>query len=154
MSTPAKLFRRQRGAAIVETVVITPLLLFLIMLAAEVTNAFVDHNTLTKSARNGARYLASNGALGTTGLVVLTAQVINDTQNLVAFGNTAGTGTPVLPGLVAGDVQVIDLGSGRLEVTATYAYTGLLGGTLPSFGFGGDPNLSMNLQATVSMRAL
>lgn len=154
MSSGKKAGRRQRGAALVETIVITPLLLFLILLAAEVTNAFVDHNTLTKAVRNGARHLAGTAALGTTGIVVLTAEDISDTRNLVVFGNPAGLGSPVLPGLTAGDVQVIDLGNRRVQVTASFGYSGLLGGTLPNFGFGPDSSLSMNLQASVSMRAL
>ena len=154
MMANIKLRSRQRAAAVVETVVVSPLLLFLILLTAEVTNAFVDHNTLTKSTRNAARYVASNAALGTTGVVLLTATVVGETQNLAAFGNTAGTGTPVLPGLAPGNVQVLDIGNNRVQVTATYPYTGLLGGTLPAFGFGGDPSLVMNLQATVTMRAL
>ncbi len=145
---------RQHGAALVEAVVISPLLLFLILLTAEVTNAFVDHNTLSKSARNAARHLATNAVLGSTGTVLLTAQVTNDTRNLLVFGNTAGAGKSILPGLAVDNVQVLDLGNNYVQVTATYAYTGLLGGSLPTFNFGADSNLSMNLQATVAMRAL
>lgn len=145
---------RQRGVALVETVIMTPLLLFLILLTAEVTHAFVDHNTLSKSARNGARYLASNAALGTTGVIVLTAQKVSDTRNLVVFGNAAGTGSPILPGLTTGNVQVTDIGNKRVQVTATYPYSGILGDVLPTLGIGADINLVMNLQATVSMRAL
>ena len=154
MVSVPKIAALQRGAAVVETIVISPLLLFLVLLTAEVTNAFVDHNTLTKYARNGARYLAANALLGTTGGVMLSAGVINDTRNLVVFGNTAGSGDPILPGLAVGNVQVLDLGNNNVQVTATYAYTGLLGGSLPNFGFGPDSSLGMNLQATVAMRAL
>ena len=154
MSARIETARRQRGAALVETVVISPLLLFLILLTAEITHAFVDHNTLSKSARHASRYLAANAALGTTGTVMLTAQVVNDTRNLLVYGNIAGTGNSILPGLVPGNVQVLDVGTNHVQVTATYAYTGLLGGTLPSLGFCADPGLSMNLQATVTMRAL
>jgi Flp pilus assembly protein TadG len=154
MRTSFKTVSRQRGAAIVEAVVVAPALLFLILLTAEVTNAFVDHNTLSKAARNGARYLASNAAMGTTGVVSLSAQVVSSTQNMVVFGNVAGTGSPVLPGLAAGNVQVADLGNNVVQLTATYPYTGILGGSLPSFGFGADTSLELNLQATVSMRAL
>jgi Flp pilus assembly protein TadG len=144
----------QRGAAIVETVVVTPLLLFLVLLTAEITNAFVDHNTLTKYARHGVRYLAANAIQGTTGNILLSAPLIDQTRNLVVFGNTAGGGTPILPGLAVGNVQITDIGNDNVQVSATYAYTGLLGGSLPNFGFGPDSSLSMNLQATVAMRGL
>ncbi|MDH3931429.1 MAG: hypothetical protein OET16_04305, partial [Chromatiales bacterium] len=59
-----------------------------------------------------------------------------------------------LPGLTVGDIQVIDLGGNVIQLTASYAYTGILGATLPGFGFGSDGDLTHNLEATVSMRAL
>lgn len=145
---------KSRGAALAETVVITPLLLFIVILTAEVTNAYVDHNTLTKSARNGARYLASNAMLGTTGTVQLDADLINTTRNLVVFGNISGTGTSILPGLGVANVQVLDAGNNNVQISVNYPYTGLLGGTLPNFGFGANTDLGMTLEATVLMRAL
>ena len=146
--------KKQRGIAMVETIIVAPLLLFLVLLTAELTNAFVDHNTLSKATRNGARYLSANAALGTTGIVVLRPEVVDAARNLVVYGNEAGTGTPVLDGLTAANVQVLDLGGNNVQLTTIYAYSGLLGGTLPSFGYGSDIGLVMNLQATVSMRAL
>jgi hypothetical protein len=154
MTGPCITAIRQRGVALVETVIILPLLLFLIVLTAEVTNAFVDHNSLAKATRNAARYLAANALLGTTGNVLLTPVVTTETRNLLVFGNTAGAGTPILSGLSIADVQVLDIGGNNVQVSATYAYTGLLGGSLPSFGIGPNSNLSMNLRATVAMRAL
>jgi len=145
---------RQLGAVLVETVVVTPLLLFLILLTAEVTNAFVDHNTLSKSVRGAARYLAGVAILGTTGEVTLTAAKSLETRNLVVFGNTLGTGNAILPGLTVTDVQVADLGNNNIQVTADYSYSGLLGGTLPALGFGPDPSVAMTLQASVTMKGL
>jgi hypothetical protein len=146
--------RKQRGLALVETAVVSPVILFLLLIAAEVTNAFVDHNTLTKAARDGARYVAGNALLGTTGVVNLSAPVILRTRNLVVYGNIAGFGSPHLPGLAIGNVQVQNAGNNNIRVTVTYAYSGILGNSLPAFGFGGDPSLALNLSATVTMRAL
>jgi Flp pilus assembly protein TadG len=67
--------QQQRGAVLAETAVVLPLLIFLVLLTAEITNAFVDHNTLTKAVRNGARHVASNAVLGTTGVVQLQPQL-------------------------------------------------------------------------------
>lgn len=145
---------KQRGLALVETAIVSPVILFLLLIAAEVTNAFVDHNTLTKAARDGARYLAGNALLGTTGVVNLSAPVILRTRNLVVYGNAAGFGSPTLPGLAIGNVQVQDAGNNNIQVTVTYAYSGILGNSLPAFGFGSDPSLALNLSATVTMRAL
>ena len=146
--------KNQRGVAMVETMIVAPLLLFLVLLVAEITNAFVEHNTLSKATRNGARYLASNAALGTTGVVVLRPEVITAARNLVVYGNVAGSGSAVLNGLTPANVEILDLGNNNVQLTASYGYSGLLGGTLPSFGYGSDTSLVMNLQATVSMRAL
>jgi Flp pilus assembly protein TadG len=145
---------RQRGAALVETIIVSPLMLLLIVGTAEVTNAFVEHNTLTKATRNAARYLASNAILGTTGVVQLSDGLMAETRRLAVYGNLAGTGSPVLPGLTAADIQVLNLGDNNVQVTATFPYTGLLGGSLPGFGIGDGESLNVSLRATVIMRAL
>lgn len=154
MLVATNLRKRMQGVAVVETVVVTPLLLFLILVTAEITNAFVDHNTLTKSVRSGVRHLASNSILGTTGTVLLTLKATTETRNLVVYGNIAGAGSPILSGLSTANVQITELANDDIRVTASYPYTGLLGGTLPAFGFSGDIDLSLNLQATVTMKAL
>jgi Flp pilus assembly protein TadG len=146
--------KNQRGIAIVETVVTLPVILFLVLLCAEITNAFVDHNTLTKATRNAVRYLAENAIPGTTGVVDLQADTVTATRNLLVYGATAGGGTPILPGLAAGNVQVTDAGNNVVQVSVVYAYSGILGNSLPSLGFGADSNLAINLRATASMRAL
>ena len=84
--------KNQRGIAIVETVVTLPVILFLVILCAEITNAFVDHNTLTKATRNAVRYLAENAIPGTTGVVDLQADTVTETRNLLVYGATAGGG--------------------------------------------------------------
>lgn len=144
----------QRGTALVETVLVAPVLLLLLLASAEITQAWVEHNTLTKSARIAARHAAGLALQGTTGVAVLSPELVTATRNLVVFGNAAGTGSPILPGLVAGNVQVQDLGDGNIQVAVTYAYDGILGNVLPGFGFGSDGNLAMTLEATVTMRAL
>ena len=145
---------RQRGAILAETAVVLPLLIFLVVLTAEVTNAFVDHNTLTKAVRNGARHVASNAILGTKGVVLLQPQLITEAQNLVVYGNVSGGGTAIISGLAIGDVQVQDLGGDNIAVIASHSYSGILGPILPSFGFGADSSLTHTLSATVTMRAL
>lgn len=156
--TPKTHMRKSRshGAAIVEMVFVTPILLFLMLAIAEVSNLLVDHNTLTKAVRNGARYVASheNAYRGSTGVVVLGAAVQAETRNLIVYGNTAGTGTPVLPGLAPGDITITDAGGNNIQVTASHPVTGILGAILPNLVGGGGINLVHNLQATVTMRAL
>jgi Flp pilus assembly protein TadG len=144
----------QRGAVLVEMALVTPILLAMMLLTAELTRAFIDHNTLTKAVRNGARYLAANAYQGTTGIVNINATLSAEARNLVVYGNTAGLGTPVLAGLSAADITVTDVGADNIRVTAAYTISGILGPVLRSFSGGPDINMVHNLQATVTMRAL
>lgn len=146
--------KNQRGIAMVETVITLPVILFLVLVGAEITNAFVDHNTLTKAARNAVRHLANHAIPGTAGVVALEANVISETQNLLVYGNTTGAGTPILPGLAPANVQVANIGNNNVQVSVAYGYNGILGNTLAAFGFGPDSSLAMTLQASGSMRAL
>lgn len=145
---------RQRGAILAETTVILPLLALLVLAAAEVTNAYVEHNTLTKAVRNGARHVASNAVLGTTGVVLLQPKLITEAKNLVVYGNVSGTGTSIISGLAVNDVLVMDLGDDNIGVTVTFDYSGILGTILPGLGYGGDLNLFGTMSATVTMKAL
>ena len=144
----------QRGAVLAEMALVTPILLLMMLATAEVTRAFVDHNTLTKAVRNGARYVAANAFQGTTGVVFVSTALRAETQNLIVYGNTAGTGVPVLPGLTPADITIIDIGANNVRVSAAHAISGLLGPVLRSFHGGSDINMVHNLQATITMRAL
>lgn len=149
-----RLARKQRGVAMVEAVIVLPVLIFLMLAAAEVTNVFIQHNSLTKVVRDGARFMANNAILGSTGAVVLQAQFMDDARNIVVYGNTAGTGSPLVYGLQTSDVVITEVAPLVVEVTATYPYTGLLGAILPGVGGQGSTSLAFNLSATVSMRAI
>ncbi len=144
----------QRGAVLAEMALVTPILLLMMLATAEVTRAFVDHNTLTKAVRNGARYVAANAYQGTTGVVFVGAALRAETQNLIVYGNIAGTGAPVLPGLTPADITITDIGANNVQVSAAHAISGLLGPVLRSFHGGSDINMVHNLQATMTMRAL
>ena len=133
---------------------VTPILVFMMMATAEVSRAFIDHNTLTKSVRNAARHVASNAFQGTTGVVNVTAALRAEAQNLVVYGNLAGGGTPVLPGLTAANVTITAIGADNVQVTATHNISGLLGPVLRSFVGGSDIGMVFTLEATVTMRAL
>lgn len=145
--------KRQRGLALVETAIVLPLLLFIMLAAAELTNAFVQHNTLTKIVRDGARHAAGK-AMSNRVVFHLSPELVAETRHLVVYGNPAGTGAPILPNLTLDAVTVSDAGGEHVEVSVVYAYTGILGSVLPAFGFGPGHVLDMNLQASVRMRGL
>ena len=100
--TPSRMNKQQRGVAIIEFAIVLPILLMLVMGTAEFGRAFLQYNALTKTLRDGGRYVAAKAVKGSTGVVQINANVRTETSNLVTYGNVAGTGTPLLPGLVPG----------------------------------------------------
>lgn len=149
-----KLKRNQNGAAMVEMVVITPILLLLLLGVSELGKAFVQYNTLTKSVRDAARFVAAGALLGTTGTVLITPDLESAARNLVVYGNVAGNGSPQLPMLSPAHISISDAGNDMVLVQADYPYVPLTGPFLETFGYGDEPALGVTLTATVTMRAL
>lgn len=80
----------ERGVQLAELAIVLPILLILFAATAEFGRFFYEYTTLAKASRIGARYL-------------ITANVNNfeksQARNLVVYGNTAGTGSPLVEGL-------------------------------------------------------
>jgi Flp pilus assembly protein TadG len=138
---------------IVELVIVLPVLLLMMMAIAEMGRALYQYDALTKAVRDGARYAASNALAGSLGTVDLNG-VAAPTQNLVVFGNTAGTGSAVLPNLNTGSVLITNPADDLVSVEASYDYDPIFAPNLQTFGFGSTLDLTFTLQATVTMRAL
>jgi Flp pilus assembly protein TadG len=147
-------YQKQRGIAMTEFAIVLPVLLLLLFGITEVGRAIVRYNTLTKALQDGARYAAGEALLGTTGNVEVNAQLLAATRNVVVYGNTAGTGQPLLQNLQPSQIELIDAGGDQIRVDAVYPYTPLFGTVLPNFGLGSSINTSFVMQASVSMRAL
>lgn len=145
---------RERGTAIIEFAIVLPLLLFLMLATAEVGRLLSEYDTLNKAVRDAARYLAANALAGTTGVVSITPQLRTATINLAVNGNTTGSGSALLPGLAAGNINVTGLANGYVSVSAAYTYVPMLGASLPTFGLTAPMSLSLLLNATVVMRPL
>lgn len=154
MVMPAQYRRSERGLAIVEFAIAAPLLLLLLLATAELGRMLSQYDTLNKSVRDGARYLAANALGGTTGVVAITPAMQTATANLVVTGNVGGTGGTLLPNLTAANVTVVSLGNGYVSVAATYAYVPMVGARLPTFGLSAPISLAVNLTATQVMRPL
>jgi Flp pilus assembly protein TadG len=84
----------QRGTAIVEFALVLPLLLLLTMITTEFGRAIYQYNTIVKSLRDASRYLS----LQTPNTKIAEA------RNLLVFGNIAGTGPALVPGLSVSNV--------------------------------------------------
>ncbi len=145
---------RSKGVAIIEFIIVLPICLILIMATAEFGRAFLQYNTLTKSVRDGVRYVASNALVGSTGVVTINGTVQAQAQNLVVYGNTAGTGSAILPGLTTGAVTVASPGASNVSVSVAYPY-GSIFVFVPGFFYGGNTATNgFSLQAAITMRAL
>ena len=108
---------RQKGTAIVEFALILPLLLLLTMITTEFGRAIYQYNTIVKSLRQATRYLSLQTPNTKT----------TEAKNLVVFGNIAGTGTALVPGLTVAKVATPTwqlVGSDPLINTVTITVTG------------------------------
>lgn len=146
-------FRRdEQGVQLVELAIVLPILLLLFAGLAEFGRYFYEYSTLAKSARLGARYLASKSV--TSSKVDWKANA----KNIVVFGNTSGTGEAILPGLSVDNVDVQYIG-GTTGVPDTVKVS-IVNYTHESlFDIGGflkNPDLSLNVDVkpSVTMRYL
>ena len=149
--------RYSRGVAAVEFAITAPLLIFVMLAAAEVGRAFVYYDTLSYSIRNSARYVSENVIDGDTGVVsnTLVAGVQTAARNLAVYGSVASSGVPILPDGELMTVNVSTAGKYNIRVDATYHYQPMLGEVLPTFGFGSGPiPLAFDMQIGVTMRAI
>ena len=93
--------RSERGTQLVELAIVLPVLLVMFGAVAEFGRLFYTYQTLTKATRAGARYLTTAPASGTSDEAA---------ANLVVFGNTAGTGDPIITGLTVDHVEIERVG--------------------------------------------
>src|SRR3954463_6408268 len=92
---PRRFWRGEAGTQLAEMAIVLPLMLVLFGATAEFGRFFYTYTTLAKATRSAARYLTvSNKSPDAVA------------QNLVVYGNTEGTGDPILPGLDAGQVNI------------------------------------------------
>lgn len=93
----ASVGHNERGVQLVELAIVLPLFMILFAATAEFGRYFYEYTTLAKAARVGARYLVTQK--------VDCAQA-DLARKLVVYGNTAGTGSPILPGLLTSNVSI------------------------------------------------
>jgi hypothetical protein len=95
-------FRRdEQGVQLVEIAIVIPVLLMLFAAVGEFGRYFYEYTTLAKAARVGGRFMAAKPISSPTKDWQAAA------KKLVVYGNTAGTGSPVLPGLSVANVDLV-----------------------------------------------
>lgn len=145
--------KRQQGIAALEFLLTAPLLLLVVFAVSELGWAFHQYHTMTRATQDGARHVASNAILGSVGVIFLDNALVQESSNLVVYGNTLGAGEPLLPGWSTGDVSVTSPDASHIMVSARYNYVPIVG-RIPAF-YGGDPiSLAFEMNGTVQMRAL
>jgi Flp pilus assembly protein TadG len=139
----------ERGVQLVELAIVLPIFILLFGATAEFGRYFYEYTTLAKSARVGARYLATAAVNSTED---------TSAKNIVVYGNSAGTGNPILSGLSTTNVTITRSGGVPvLPQTVTVQITGFK--HQPIFDLGAITNtstLSMNIDVkpSVTMRYL
>lgn len=148
----ARLVRNERGVQLAELAIVLPLLVVMFAATAEFGRYFYAYTTLAKGARLGSRYLAT---------ACNKANEDTNAKNLVVFGNIAGTGSPILPGLDATKITIVRKDAagnpmvGGVPNTVTVSTTSF--NFQPVFDLGGlmrNNGLSLNiaLNPSVTMR--
>lgn len=89
--------RCERGTQLVELSIVVPVMLLLLATTAEFGRFFQTYATLTKATRSASRYLTTAPANGADDAKA---------KNLVVYGNTEGTGDPVVHGLTTDNVTI------------------------------------------------
>jgi Flp pilus assembly protein TadG len=91
------LAKNEQGVQLVELAIVVPILLILFAATAEFGRYFYEYTTLAKAARTATRYLVT---------AKVNCAEANQAKKLVVYGNTAGTGSPLLAGLTTANVSV------------------------------------------------
>ncbi|MBD3639970.1 MAG: pilus assembly protein [Marinobacter sp.] len=153
MDALIKTGKKQKGIATLEFWLTAPFLLLVVFAVSELGWAFSQYHTMTRATRDGARHVSSSALNGSLNLILLDSGLVQQTSNLVVYGNTLGTGEPLLPGWSTSDISVTSPDASHVSVSATYNYIPLIG-QIPAF-YGGEPiSMAFVMQSTVQMRAL
>jgi len=146
--TQPNAIHRQQGIAIMELVIVAPILLLIFLGVSEMGRALFQYNTLSKAVRDSSRYYSTQ---------VFNSNDIAGAKNLVNYGQTVG-GTQLLPEIadVPDPVTVIDATGTYVTVTASYTFTFLPGNPLAGIVglFGSALPNPFILTATSTMRAI
>lgn len=104
----ARFRRSERGVQLAECAIVLPIMLMMFGAVAEFGRYFYEYSTGAKAARLGARFMISRSLDSANNWPA-------QAKNLVVYGNTNGSGTPVLPGLSTSNVDITYSGGSYLN---------------------------------------
>lgn len=141
--------RDEEGTQLVELALVLIIMFMLFGATAEFGRYFYEYQTLAKASRVGARYLAS---------APVNATEDGKAKNLVIYGNTSGSGAPILSGLDS--TQVVITRAGGVPVLPQTVTVKIIGYQhQPIFDLGKLTNnsslsLKIDVRPSVTMRYL
>lgn len=148
--------KQQRGLAAVELALMLPIFLLIVTWTAEIGRIMYQHNTLTKTVRDGAQYLARYGVVA--GVMNPTADQRTLARTLIVYGSPVAGSTPLLPGLAPSHVSITTEAeppstvATHVVVSISYPFQPVFG--LPGFGIASDGTTPATLNASMRMRGL
>jgi hypothetical protein len=108
--------KEERGATIIEFVVVSLIFFVMIIGICAAGNLYYTHNALVESTRRGARYAVTVAATSPAGTPYRSPNgttcdesgpSVTDIKNYTMYGNTAGTGSKLAPGLTAANICIV-----------------------------------------------
>jgi Flp pilus assembly protein TadG len=125
--------RPESGSTLLEFTFVAVTFFMMLLAITSGANLYFTHNALVEATRRGARFAAtqaaSNPAGTTTGCTVTNlGPSVTAIRNYAVYGNSAGTGSPLVAGLQPANVNVeycnFGVGTGAVSVFITgYNYS-------------------------------
>ncbi|MCG9714542.1 pilus assembly protein [Shewanella insulae] len=155
-------FSLQKGVAAVEMTILLPFMLLLVFATGELGHFLFQYNTLTKLVRDAGLYLGAHADTQQTSnlpnplIDEECGNCISKTKNLLLYGKTTVGTSPILKGLSASNINIVEspAGSRRLVISVSYDWQPILGEKLTTFGLGNEVDLSFNLNTNYAVIAL
>ena len=142
-------FRCRKGNAMIEFAIATGILVPAFIGTFQFGYTFHVYNNLNSAVRGGARYgsMQSYDSGTSTPSTAFSTAV----TNMVVYGNSAGTGTPVAPGLTTANVQVLAVMKGAIPSSITVQITGYtVDAVFRTFTFNGKPGTTFAYTGTAA----
>src|SRR6266481_6609907 len=115
-------FRCRKGNAMIEFALATGILVPAFIGTFQFGYTFHIYNNLNSAVRGGARYASMQSY--DSGTSTPSTAFSTAVANMTVYGNSAGTGNPVAPGLSTDNVEVLAIMKGAIPSSITVQVTG------------------------------
>jgi Flp pilus assembly protein TadG len=145
----ARSSRFRRGNSILEFAIAAGVLVPVFAGTFQFGYTFYIYNNLDTAIRGGARYASLRSYDSRTSTP--SANFSTAVQNMVVYGNIAGTGDPIAAGLSTANVQVLPVMNGAVPRAMTVQITGYtVDAIFTKFTFTGKPSTTFSYTGTAA----